>query len=220
MAHAHRSCTLVADVLLGLLLLGGSPAGAAGYPDAHLIHRFTIARGDTLLAQERRDVYVQGGSIALQNTERWLLIRPDLQRVWLLDRDRQPIGELALQAFRTSMLGKLNGLTPDQALPPIQPTGESRTVQGLRCQMYRATAQVFTVEACVTRELPGLERVQGLIGPPAEVPGTPIEFAVIVQQPGQPPVTIRQTLVAFDTRPPDPRVFAPPAMPPAQGPHK
>ncbi len=205
---------LAADVLLGLLFLGGSPAGAAGYPDAHLVHRFTIQQGEKVLAEERRDVYFQAGNIALQNTQRWLLIRPDLQRVWLLDRERQPIAELPLDQFRSSMLGQLNTLAPQQAMPPILPTGESRTVQGLRCAMYRATAQVLTVEACVTRELPGLERIQGALGPPADIPGTPIEYALIVQQPGQPRVTVRQTLVAFETRPPDARVFTPPAMAP------
>ncbi len=215
LARSHHACTLAAGILLGLMLLGGFPtAQGAGYPDAHLTHRFTIQRGDTVLAEEQRDVYVQAGSIALENTERWLLIRPDLQRVWLLDRNRQPITELGLDDFRTSMLGNFNALTPQQPLPAIQATGESRTIQGLRCHMYRATARVLTVEACVTRELPGLERIQGTLGPPADIPGTPIEFALIVQPLGQPSVTIRQTLIAFEARAPDPRVFTPPAMAP------
>ncbi len=215
MAHPHRPYALAAAILASLPLLTTSPAGAAGYPEAHLTHRFTIQRGDTPLAQERRDVYLQAGSIALQNTERWLLIRPDLERVWLLDRERQPIAELPLREFHNSVLGRFNALAPQQPLPPIQPTGESKTVQGLRCQMYRATAQLLTMEACVTRELPGLEQIQGALGPPGDIPGTPIEFALVVQQPGQPSVIIRQTLVAFEARSPDPRVFAPPAMPPA-----
>jgi hypothetical protein len=162
--------------------------------DVHLVHRFTIHQESTPLVVEQRDVYIQGTNIALQNSERWLLIRPDLQRVWLLDHDRQAIADLPLDQFRADVAGTLTTLIPQGSLPPIQSSTETRRLHGLGCRVYRAASQLMTVEACVTRQLPGLER-----------------FTILVQPPTQPPVAIRQTLIAVDTTPLDPALFAPPA---------
>jgi len=200
-----------AAVLAMCLLAAPLPVRGAMSSDVHLVHRFTIHQESTPLVVEQRDVYIQGTNIALQNSERWLLIRPDLQRVWLLDHDRQAIADLPLDQFRADVAGTLTTLIPQGSLPPIQSTTETRRLHGLGCRVYRAASQLMTVEACVTRQLPGLERFQGLLGGPPDIPGVPIDFTVLVQPPTQPPVAIRQTLIAVDTTPLDPALFAPPA---------
>ena len=200
-----------AAVLAMCLLAAPLPVRGAMSSDVHLVHRFTIHQESTPLVVEQRDVYIQGTNIALQNSERWLLIRPDLQRVWLLDHDRQAIADLHLDQFRADVAGTLTTLIPQGSLPPIQSTTETRRLHGLGCRVYRAASQLMTVEACVTRQLPGLERFQGLLGGPPDIPGVPIDFTVLVQPPTQPPVAIRQTLIAVDTTPLDPALFALPA---------
>ena len=182
-----------AAVLAMCLLAAPLPVRGAMSSDVHLVHRFTIHQESTPLVVEQRDVYIQGTNIALQNSERWLLIRPDLQRVWLLDHDRQAIADLPLDQFRADVAGTLTTLIPQGSLPPIQSTTETRRLHGLGCRVYRAASQLMTVEACVTRQLPGLD------------------FTILVQPPTQPPVAIRQTLIAVDTTPLDPALFAPPA---------
>ncbi len=214
MSRRLRPVPLGSVVLLAVLLCAAArPARAATSSDVHLVHRFTIQQNQTPLVQEERHVYVHGTSILLQNPERSMLLRPDLQRVWLLDGDRQPIADLPLDQLKLDMANSLATLTPQGSLPPIQPSDETRSLHGLRCQMYRAATSLLTLEACVTRQLPGLERFQVLLGGPAGIPGVPIDFSVLVQPPTQSPVTIRQLLVTVDTTPLDPRLFVPPAGP-------
>ncbi len=72
---------------------------------------------------------------------------------------------------------------------PFRSTGESKTIAGHACRVYRGELNDITAEACVTREFATLERLQALPGMRPEVPGIPLELIVTVRQPGKDRVT-------------------------------
>jgi hypothetical protein len=76
----------------------------------------------------------------------------------------------------------------------------------------------MAVAACITRQLPALERFSALVGAPADVPGVPLEFQVQVQPPdNQPGFRIRQSLLAVTRERQDAGLLAPPAGPTPSG---
>jgi hypothetical protein len=197
-------------VLAALVALATvAPVARAG--DIHLVQQFEIYQDATRILQEQRDVYLQSETFALRNPNQWLLVRPDLQRAWLLDMDRRPLAEFTLDQLRTQMAATWAHATPQGLLPPIQPTGETRTLHGLTCRVHRANARVMVVAACITRQFPALERFSALLGAPADIPGVPLEFQVQVQPPdNQPGFRIRQSLLAVTRERLNPGLLAPP----------
>ncbi len=195
-------------VALIALVTAASPAHAG---DVHLVQQFEIYQDATRILREQRDVYLQGQSFALRNPNQWLLVRPDLQRAWLLDTDRRPLAEFTLDQLRAQLAATWAHATPQGPLPPIQPTEDTRTLHGLTCRVHRANARVMVVAACITRQLPALERFSALVGAPADVPGVPLEFQVQVQPPDhQPGFRIRQSLLAVTRERLDAGLLAPP----------
>jgi type II secretory pathway component PulK len=194
--------------LAALLLLGGG-LGVAHAADLHLVQQLEIRQGNVQLLQEQREIYLQGNGAILRNPTHFFLIRADMQRAWLLDADRQPLSEIPVDQVRGELAG--NRFNPGP-LPPIQPTKETRKLQGLTCHVYRAAASQLTVEACVTRQLAALEQFRDLLGAKAEVPGVPLEFVIQIAAPDQSATySIRQTLLKVETTRLDPGLFAPPA---------
>jgi len=81
----------------------------------------------------------------------------------------------------------------------------------LTCRVHRANARVMVVAACITRQLPALERFSALVGAPADVPGVPLEFQVQVQPPdNRPGFRIRQSLLSVTRERLDAGLLAPP----------
>jgi hypothetical protein len=194
-------------VLAVLLVLGGG-LGVAHAADLHLVQQFEIRQGQVPLLQEHREIYLQGSGAILRNPTHFFLIRADMQRAWLLDADRQSLGEIPVDQVRGELAGTRFNPGP---LPPIQPTNETRKLQGLTCHVYRAAAARLAVEACVTRQLAALEKFRDLLGATAEVPGVPLEFVIQIAAPDQSALyTIRQTLLKVETTRLDPSLFAPP----------
>ncbi len=201
----------VPGLLLAALVAVATAALPARAGDVHLVQQFEIYQDATRILQEQRDVYLQGDNFALRNPNQWLLVRPDLQRAWLLDTDRRPLAEFTLDQLRTQMAGTWAHATPQGPLPPIQPTGETRTLHGLTCRVHRANARVMVVAACITRQLAALERFSALVGAPADVPGVPLEFQVQLQPPdNQPGFRIRQSLLSVTRERLDAGLLAPP----------
>lgn len=202
--------TLCGTLGLWLQAQAGAPS------DLHVVQRFEFSQAKKLLFKEQRDIYVQGQKLMLRNSKQWLLIRPDLNQAWLLDDNRQVLAEVAISQLRTQLTDTLGQALPKDGLPPIQPTKETRTLQGLTCQLYRASTPILQVEACVTRQLPALERLQGIFGNQPDIPGVPLDFRITIQPPNQPgPYLIRQSLSQVSTSRLDPALFAAPAPPAA-----
>ena len=193
---------------VAVLLLAGS-LGLAQAAGLHLVQQFEIRQGNQPLLQEQREMFLQGSAVILRNPTHHVLIRGDAQRAWLLDGDRQVVSEVPMAEFRRDLAGKDLG-----PLPALQGTAETRTVLGLACQVYRTAATRILAEACVTRELPALEKFRELLGTKPEAPGIPLTFRIQIAGPDpSASTTIQQRLLQVETVRIAPRLFAPPAEP-------
>jgi hypothetical protein len=191
-------------MLAVLVLLPRAPAAAQ---DLHLTQQVEVLQNGSPVLRESRDLSLRGTAILMKNPSRGLLIRPDLGKAYLFDPSRALLGEIPMAQLTPEMAGG----PPGGPLPPIQPTGETRTVQGLHCEVYQSTMQALSVEVCVTRELTVLERVQGQLGIKADLPGVPVEYVIQVNRPGAGGLlTIRQRLTKVDRTSQDPALFAVP----------
>jgi len=202
-----RKCWgLVAGAAL-LSLVGG--LGRAQAADLRLIQQFEIRQGSTTLLQEQREIFLQGSGVILRNPTHHFLIRSDLQRAWLLTAERQLVSEVPIEQLRRDLSAKELG-----PVPGMQTTTEMRNIQGLDCQVYRTAAARITAEACVTRQLPALEKFRDLAGAKPEVPGIPLSFQIQIAGPeASTRYSVQQRLLKIDTSRLDPRLFAPPAEP-------
>lgn len=192
-----------------IVVLAGS-LGLAQAADLHLVQQFEIRQGNQPLLQEQREMFLHGSAVILRNPTHHFLIRGDVQRAWLLDGDRHVVSEVPMADLRRDLAGKDLG-----PLPALQGTAETRTILGLRCQVYRTAASRILAEACVTRQLPALERFRELLGAKPEAPGIPLTFRIQIASPDLPAsTTIEQRLLKVESARVDPGLFAPPAEPP------
>ena len=177
--------------------------------DLHFVQQFEIRQGSLPLLQEQREMFLQGSAVILRNPTHHFLIRGDVQRAWLLDGDRQVVSEVPMAELRRDLVGKDLG-----PMPALQGTAETRTILGLVCQVYRTGATRIMAEACVTRQLPALEKFRELLGAKPEAPGIPLTFLIQIAGPHpSASYTIQQRLLKLETARLDPRLFVPPAEP-------
>ena len=197
---------------VALLFLAGGRGLAQG-ADLHLVQQFEIRQGTTTLLQEQRELFQQGNAVILRNPTHHFLIRGDLQRAWLLDADRQIVSEVPLEQLRREMAGKDLG-----PMPALHGSSETRTVLGLECQLYRTATTRLTAEACVTRQLPALEKFRDVLGAKPEAPGIPLTFLIQIAGPDVSTTTsVQQRLLKVETIRLDQRLFAPPSQPGTPG---
>jgi hypothetical protein len=209
MHRRHALATLC--LYLGLAALG-TPATAA---DLHVIQEFRVQGPAGPILTQQRDVYVQGTKLALQSPQGWLIIRPDLQTAWLLGLERQILSTMPLTQLQFDAAGP--GAAPASPAP-LTATGESKTIAGLPCRVYRGSTPSVAVEVCVTRALPTLEQFSTILGGRPEVPGIPLDFTIVVAPAGQPPHRIAQRVVRIETARLDRALFTVPSGPPAGSP--
>lgn len=183
----------------------------------HLVQRFEVAVGTRRPAiTEDHQLYVDGNKLAMRSAKSWLLVRQDLQAAWIMNADRQMLSKVPLSRLGATAAA-MNSIVP--SVPPFRSTGESKTIVGLACRIYRGELKEISVEACLTRELKTLERFQSFLGMRPETPGIPLELIVTIREPQKERVTITQRITRVNPGPIDHAVFAPPAerpLPPAR----
>lgn len=159
-------------VLLTILLLIGlsGPSPGAAQTGLHLTDEISVTVGSQPLSSDRRDLYVEGHRLALRGQTGWVIIDTRSGLVSMLDPQRRFISSFALdQADSRSKHGK-------QA-PPLQPTGETKTVAGMPCQIFTAQQQTSTISACLAR-LPELEQFQTIFTTPPGTKGIPLDLSI------------------------------------------
>jgi hypothetical protein len=207
---APRSSPVIA-LMLSLTAMLSRPSSAGS--DLHLTKHFTIlvAKGQVLL-EERRELYVRGDRLAMQTPKQWLLLLVDRQTAWMLDGERRAVSQISLANLRRSTrVASAPGTTP----PRFLPSAATRTVAGLQCRVYRANTPTLTVESCITRQLPALERFQPVLGQAPDVPGVPLDLTMTVTVPQGQRMTIRQRVERVSTEPLDAAIFAEPTQAPS-----
>lgn len=211
-SHRYVLATMLAVVCAPII-----PATAATPPQPaetllHLVQRTEIAVGGRRPAvTEDHQLYVDGKKLVIRSAKSWLLVRQDLQTAWVMDADRRAISRIPVSQLGAPAALAVKGLAQP---PAFRATGETKTIAGLACRIYRGALKEITVEACLTRELVALERFQALLGGPHEVPGVALELIVSLEHPGKERVTFTQRVTRVTIEPLDQALFAPPVAPP------
>lgn len=179
----------------------------------HLVQRFELLAGNRSIYEQDHDLFVQGNMLVMHSGQTWFLVRNDLQTAWLMDENRRALSTIPVsQIIDKSLTG-----THAPPSPPLRPTGESKTIAGYACRVYRGHHNEVSADTCLTRNLPALEQFQTLFGARPETPGIPLELIITMQQPGKDRVTFTQRVTRVTVGPVDPALFAPPTAAPARG---
>lgn len=182
------------------------PAAAHSQPiGLHLTDRVTITvESQAAPPAEQRDMYAQNTHLAMRSPAGWFIIDTATNMAWVLDPQRNFLSSASLaQMPDHSRLSKNT--------PPLQATGQTRTIAGLPCTLYAARKDKSSITACLAR-LPELERFQTIFKSPPGTNGIPL-FLTITSTGPKGAVTYTQEVLRIERVPIDPTIFTPPQLP-------
>lgn len=182
------------------------PAAAHSQPiGLHLTDSVTITiDSQASPLTEKRDIFAQDTHLAMRSPTGWFIIDTATNMVWALDPQRNFLSSASLtQMPDHSRLSKNT--------PPLQATGQTRTIAGLSCTLYAARKDKTSVTACLAR-VPELERFQTIFKPPPGTNGIPL-FLTITGISPKGAVTYTQEVLRIERIPIDPTIFTPPQLP-------
>lgn len=182
------------------------PAAAHSQPiGLHLTDRVTITiDSQASPLTEQRDMYAQDTHLAMRSPTGWFIIDTATNMAWVLDPQRNFLSSASLtQMPDRSRLSKNT--------PPLQATGQTRTIAGLPCTLYAARKDKTSITACLAR-LPELERFQTIFKPPPGTNGIPLFLTIIGTGP-KGTITYTQEVLRIERIPIDPEIFSAPSAP-------
>ncbi len=176
------------------------PTAARSQPiGLHLTDRVTITiESQASPLTEQRDMYAQDTHLAMRSPAGWLIIDTDTNMAWVLDPQRNFLSSASL----TQMPDRSR---PSKNTPPLQATGQTRTIAGLPCTLYTAHKDKTSITACLAR-LPELERFQTIFKPPPGTNGIPLFFTITSTGP-KGTLTYTQEILRIERVPIDPTIF-------------
>jgi hypothetical protein len=182
------------------------PAAVHSQPiGLHLTDRVTITiESQASPLAEQRDMYAQDTHLAMRSSTGWFIIDTATNMAWVLDPQRNFLSSASLtQMPDRSRLSKNT--------PPLQATGQTRTIAGLPCALYAARKDKTSVTACLAR-LPELERFQTIFKSPPGTNGIPL-FLTITGTGPKGVITYTQEVLRIERVKIDPSLFTPPQLP-------
>jgi len=182
------------------------PAAAHSQPiGLHLIDRVTITiESQAAPLTEQRDMYAKDTHLAMHGQTGWFIIDTATNMAWALDPERNFLSSASLtQMPDRSHLSKNT--------PTLQPTGHTRMIAGLSCELYTARKDKMSITACLAR-LPELERFQTVFKPPPGTRGIPL-FMTITSTGPKGAVTYTQEVLQIERVPINPAIFTAPSAP-------